>query len=311
MADGPVSRPENTLSGRVRRYARVSGTVGGLAARLAGAAFPRHRDRPAAARRGAARRARRAEGPADEGRPAARDHPRSPAQGVRRRARPAAVRGAAHGPPVRAPAHGGRARARLALQVQGVRARGRGRRLARPGPSRDSRTTAGALACKLQYPGIESAVEADLAQLGADLQPLSPLRPHDQSGADLRGAGRAPARGARLRARGQAHGALSPHAAGRGRGARARGAARALDPAPADHELARRPAAARVQGRAARAAQPHRLQHVPRLVRAVLRLRGDPRRPASRQLHRARRTSASTCSTSAASGCSGRAWCRA
>jgi predicted unusual protein kinase regulating ubiquinone biosynthesis (AarF/ABC1/UbiB family) len=39
MAEGPVSRPENTLSGRVRRYARVSGTMGGLAARLASARF--------------------------------------------------------------------------------------------------------------------------------------------------------------------------------------------------------------------------------------------------------------------------------
>ena len=39
MADAPVSRPENTLSGRVRRYAQVSGTMGGLAARLAGARF--------------------------------------------------------------------------------------------------------------------------------------------------------------------------------------------------------------------------------------------------------------------------------
>ena len=37
----------------------------------------------------------------------------------------------------------------------------------------------------------------------------------------------------------------------------------------------------------------------------------DPRRSASRQLHGARRISASTCSTSAASGCSGRASCRA
>jgi predicted unusual protein kinase regulating ubiquinone biosynthesis (AarF/ABC1/UbiB family) len=33
MADG---EPENTLAGRVRRYAQVSGTMGGLAARLAG-----------------------------------------------------------------------------------------------------------------------------------------------------------------------------------------------------------------------------------------------------------------------------------
>ena len=39
MADGPGSRAENTLGGRVRRYAQVSGTMGGLAARLAGARF--------------------------------------------------------------------------------------------------------------------------------------------------------------------------------------------------------------------------------------------------------------------------------
>jgi predicted unusual protein kinase regulating ubiquinone biosynthesis (AarF/ABC1/UbiB family) len=39
MADGPARRAENTLSGRVRRYAQVSGTMGGLAARIAGQRF--------------------------------------------------------------------------------------------------------------------------------------------------------------------------------------------------------------------------------------------------------------------------------
>ena len=39
MADAPVSRPENTLSGRVRRYAQVSGTVGGTGGAFAGARF--------------------------------------------------------------------------------------------------------------------------------------------------------------------------------------------------------------------------------------------------------------------------------
>jgi predicted unusual protein kinase regulating ubiquinone biosynthesis (AarF/ABC1/UbiB family) len=39
MADRPGDRAENTLSGRVARYARVSGAMGGLAARLAGARF--------------------------------------------------------------------------------------------------------------------------------------------------------------------------------------------------------------------------------------------------------------------------------
>ena len=39
MTDRANERPENTLSGRVRRYAQVSGTMGGLAARLAGSRF--------------------------------------------------------------------------------------------------------------------------------------------------------------------------------------------------------------------------------------------------------------------------------
>ncbi len=39
MADGSSSPPENTLSGRMWRYAQVSGAMGGLAARLAGARY--------------------------------------------------------------------------------------------------------------------------------------------------------------------------------------------------------------------------------------------------------------------------------
>ncbi len=38
-ADGRSSPSENTLSGRVRRYAQVSGAMGGLAARIAGARY--------------------------------------------------------------------------------------------------------------------------------------------------------------------------------------------------------------------------------------------------------------------------------
>ena len=54
----------------------------------------------------------------------------------------------------------------LAGQVRELRApAGRGR-LARPGASRARRMTARALACKLQYPDMQSAVEADLQQLG-------------------------------------------------------------------------------------------------------------------------------------------------
>ncbi|MEL6964997.1 MAG: AarF/ABC1/UbiB kinase family protein [Pseudomonadota bacterium] len=39
MNDSPQNRRENTITGRVRRYAQVSGTMGGLAARLAGSQF--------------------------------------------------------------------------------------------------------------------------------------------------------------------------------------------------------------------------------------------------------------------------------
>ncbi len=39
MTDGPEHRVENTLTGRVRRYGQVSATMGGLAARIAGQRF--------------------------------------------------------------------------------------------------------------------------------------------------------------------------------------------------------------------------------------------------------------------------------
>ena len=93
----------------------------------------------------------------------------------------------AMGQPVRAPADDGRARARVAGPVRRVRARRRGRRLARPGPPRAAKDGR-RLACKLQYPSIESAVEADLAQLRFV---FGIYRRYDGSinhGADLRGA---------------------------------------------------------------------------------------------------------------------------
>ena len=223
MAEGPVRRPENTLSGRVWRYARVSGTVGGLAARMAGQRFlgieidrPQHAEELRAALGGL-------KGPLMKVAQLLATIPEALPKEYAAELAQLQSAGAAHGRTVRAPPHGGRARARLARQVQGIRARGRGRRLARPGPPRARARRPGA--------GVQAAISGhrergrgrpDAAE--ADLQPLSPLRPHDQSGAHLRGAGRAPARGARLRARSQAHGTLRRHAAGRGRRARARGA---------------------------------------------------------------------------------------
>ena len=62
-----------------------------------------------------------------------------------------------------------------------------------------------------------------------------------------------------------------------------------LDRPPAHHDLAAGRAAAELEEPLAGGDGPARRQHVPRLVRAVLFLRRDPRRSASRQLHGARR----------------------
>ena len=82
---------------------------------------------------------------------------------IRHRADQAAKRGAADGRGLRQAADAGRARAGLAVAVRRVRPPSGGRGLARPGAPRDRATTARALACKLQYPDMKSAVEADLA----------------------------------------------------------------------------------------------------------------------------------------------------
>ena len=60
----------------------------------------------------------------------------------------------------------------------------------------------------------------------------------------------------------------------------------AVDRAAADDDLARGRAAARRRRRRRSRCATRSPAHVPRLVRAVLLLRRDPRRPASRQLHR-------------------------
>ena len=164
MADGPARRAENTLPGRIQRYARVSGTMGGLAARLASARFlgieidrPQHAEELRLALGGlkgplmkvaqllatipealpkeyAAELAQLQAAAPPMGRPFVRRRMaaelgpdwRSRFQDFELDAAAAASLGQVH----RATAHDGRA-----------------------------------LACKLQYPGIESAVEADLSQL--------------------------------------------------------------------------------------------------------------------------------------------------
>ena len=87
-------------------------------------------------RGGAGGGARRPQGPDHEGGAAAGHHPRGAAARVRAGAVPAAVAGPAHGAGVRAPAHDGRAGARLGRPLQELRAAAGGLRVARPGASR-------------------------------------------------------------------------------------------------------------------------------------------------------------------------------
>ncbi len=144
------------------------------------------------------------------------------------------------------------------------------------------------LACKLQYPDMKSAVEADLSPTRHSLRHSPSFRTGDRHDRGRQGNRRAGARGAGLPARGEERRALWAHAGGRGRRAYAQGAAGAFDRTAAHDGLARRREAAEFQIRAARGAQPHRFGHVHGLVAAVLSLRRHSRRPASRQLQRVR-----------------------
>ena len=162
----------------------------------------------------------------------------------------AAVAGAAHGPAVRAagawPPSSGRAGGTSSPTSSSMP----------PRPPRSARSIArprwtARLAYKLQYPSIESAVEADLAQLrllfGVALRRLDqPRRIYDELAERLR---EAQPTGAR-----QAHGALPAHAARQIGGAGAGRAAGAVERPAADDDLARRAASARAGGRRRRSA---------------------------------------------------------
>ena len=145
-----------------------------------------------------------------------------------------------------------------------------------------------ALACKLQYPDMQSAVEADLVQLAALFQIHARMRPaidtsemlkeisarlREELDYDLE------ARHMRLYALIFEDDRADP---------RAGGVPDADHQAAPHHELAARAAASRLHVARARRAQPDRPRHVPRLVVPVQPLRSDPRRSASRQLHRLR-----------------------
>jgi predicted unusual protein kinase regulating ubiquinone biosynthesis (AarF/ABC1/UbiB family) len=164
MADGPVSRPENTFPGRVRRYAQVSGTMGGLAARLASARFlgleidkPQHAEelrRALGGLKGPLMKVAQLLATIPEALP--KEYAAELAQ----------LQSAA--PPMSRPFVRRRMAAELgpdwqsryaSFELDAAAAASLGQ--VHRAVAHDGRE----LACKLQYPGIESAVEADLSQL--------------------------------------------------------------------------------------------------------------------------------------------------
>ena len=142
---------------------------------------------------GAGRRARRAQRSDHEGGAAAGHHSRCAAAGICRRTDEAAEPGAADGLGVRQAPHAGRARRRLAKEVRRVSSIIRQRPLRSARCIARRRSTGAALACKLQYPDMQSAVEADLSQLqlllrsaGASIRRSTPARSPRRSARGLR-----------------------------------------------------------------------------------------------------------------------------
>ena len=88
-----------------------------------------------------------------------------------------------------------------------IRASSGGGRLARPGASRPRARRRGA-ACKLQYPDMQSAVEADLQPAAVAVRDSPALGSGHRHQRDRPGDRRAPSRGARLQPRGEARRAL-------------------------------------------------------------------------------------------------------
>ena len=240
--------------------------------------------------RGTRRGARRAQGPDHEGGAAAGHHSGRAAAGIRRRADQAAEPGAADGLGLRQAPHERRARRRLAEEVRELRAPAGGRRLARPGASRAARSTARTLACKLQYPDMQSAVEADLQQLQLLFAIRRRIDPAIDTSEIAKEIGARAARGARLSPRGQARRALPRHAGGRATRSACRASGPSCRPAGCSPSTGSRAAACSTTRTTPLAdAQPARHRDVHGLVVAVQPLRRHPRRSASRQLHGVRR----------------------
>ena len=194
------------------------------------------------------------------------------------------------------PPHGERARAGLGEEVQELRARGRARRLARPGASRGRarRHERSPASCNIptwtrRSRPICSQLKLLMALYERYDRAIATEAIHEEIAERLR---------EELDyTREAAHMRLYPRSCSADEND-----VHVPEPVPelstaaaAHHELARGRALPRRGQGHARRAQRHRAQHVPRLVRAVLFLRRHPWRPASRQLHGARRTTASTC----------------
>ena len=175
-------------------------------------------------------------------------HPGGAAGGIRAGAFPAAVAGAADGAGVRAAAHDGRTRAGVGCAIQEFRAATGSIRVAGTGASRRRPRRPRA--------GGQAAVSRHAVGGGGGPQPAQgrvraacahePGRGH---GRDPQGSVGAAARGTRLRAGSSPHGAVRADLPGRAAHSRAGGAGGPVDQAPADHDLARGPQAARLQGR--------------------------------------------------------------
>ena len=236
----------DSLGGRLGRYARVGASVGGLAAKLAGQRYlglSLDRDKHATDLRAALGGLK---GPLMKAAQLISTIPDALPPEYARELGAIAGQRAGHGLGLRAPPHGDRARARLAIEVRQVRQGGLVRRLAGPGPSRDAgRRHRGRRQAAVSRHGIGAGSRPQPAQ--AHLRDRPALRSGHPHRRDPCRDHHAPARGAGLPARGQARGALSPHAARRIRRACARGRALALDRPAAHHDLAAGRAAAQLE----------------------------------------------------------------
>ena len=264
MTDRMSDKEKNRFSARAMRYASVGANVGGVAARIASRrlfGLDPERDKDAASLAAALGGLK---GPLMKVAQLLATIPDAiPAEYAA--SWPAPEPGAGHGLAVRAPPHGRRAWPGLAREVPELRRAGGSGGLARPG----------AQGAKPRWPraGGEAAISGDAVRGRGRPRPAPHRHEHLQAHGhrhryvgDHAGDRGPAARGAGLRSRSAPHGALQPDVPRRRSDPRAGACAGAIDQAAADHDLARRPEAARLQGQAAGRPQRHRPRAVPRLV---------------------------------------------